>query len=107
MPDGVSTIALGQEEALDRDAAECREVDDIGVLDAISEAAARGDEGIGERQLANLEGEIHQCPATASQTTRCASKTGPSIHERVWCGAPPPAPPVPSSVEGRARTTQL
>ena len=54
MPDGVSTMrgggvpfALGEEQSLDRDAAERREIDDVGVLDAVAEAAARGDQRVG------------------------------------------------------------
>ena len=53
MPAGVSTIrgarmafALREEESLDDDRAEGREIDQIGVLDAIAEAAARGDQRI-------------------------------------------------------------
>ena len=42
-------FALGEEQSLDRDAAERRQVDDVGVFDAVAEAAARRDERIGER----------------------------------------------------------
>ena len=79
---GVS-FALGQEQALHGDAAERGEIDDVGVLDAVAEAAAGGDQRIRERERPNLNGQIHQCPDTASQTTRCASNTGPSMQVRV------------------------
>ena len=66
MPAGVSTIrgggvalALGQEQALDRDAAEGRQVDDVGVLDAVAEAPAGRDERVLQGEGTDLNGEIH------------------------------------------------
>ena len=66
IPAGVSTIrsggcpcALAEEETLDRHAAEQRQVDDAGVFDAVAEAAAGRDDRVGERQRADLDGEIH------------------------------------------------
>ena len=56
------SFALGEEQALDGDAAERRQIDDVGVLDAVAEAAARGDQRVGERQRADLNGEIGQVP---------------------------------------------
>ena len=82
MPDGVSTIRgggcpsrSGEEQPLDRDAAERGEVDGVGVLDAVAEAAAGGDQRIGEPQRADRDRQIHvrrqraQC-VSASQTMR-------------------------------------
>jgi hypothetical protein len=94
-------FAFGEEEAFDRDAAERCEIDDVRVLDAVAEASARRNQRIGKCERSDLEGEIRhrQCPATASQTIRWASNTGPSMHVRVWWAAPP-FPPL-------ARTTQL
>ena len=40
------SFALREEQALDRDAAERREVDDVGVLHAVAEAAARGNQRV-------------------------------------------------------------
>ena len=103
MPAGVSTMrgggwpfALGQEQALDADAAERREVDDVVVLDAVAEAAARGDERVGQRQRADADGEIHR--AISPTRSSAASNTGPSMHERTKCAAPSPC---------LTRTTQL
>jgi hypothetical protein len=94
-------FTLGEEKPLHRDAAERREIDDVGVLDAVAEAAARRDERIGERAAIRSETrDPSVCRAwpTASQTTRCASKTGPSM--QVACDAACRRPRV-------ARTTQL
>ncbi len=92
------TFAFGEEEPFDGDRAERLQVHGVGVLDAVAEAAARGNQRVGEAERSDLKREIHrQCP-TASHTTRWASKTGPSMQVRVWCTFP-------SSV--RAATTQL
>src|SRR5207249_1120672 len=48
------TFALGEEEAFHRDAAKRCQVDDIGVLDPVAEAAARGDEGVAKSEIADL-----------------------------------------------------
>ena len=97
-------LALGEEQALDRDAAERREIDDVAVLDAVAEAAAGGDERVRQAERADGDREVHggrgvrgQC-ANASQTMRPASKTGPSRHERTKCGGAPTC---------RVSTTQL
>ena len=42
-------FALVEEQALDDDAAERREIDDVGVLDAVAEAAAGGDQRVLQR----------------------------------------------------------
>ena len=52
-------FALVEEQALDGDAAERRQVDEVGVLDAVAEAAARGDQRVLEGQRADANGEIH------------------------------------------------
>ena len=65
IPAGVSTIALGgmpfalvQEQALHGDAAERRQIDQVGVLDAVAEAAAGRDQRVLQRQRADANGEI-------------------------------------------------
>ncbi len=57
-------LALGEEQALDRDAAERREIDGVRVLDAVAEAARRRDERIRERERPDANGEISivRCP---------------------------------------------
>ena len=45
-------FALGKKESLDGDAAERRQIDEVGVLRAVAEAAAGGDERVFERQRA-------------------------------------------------------
>ena len=82
-------FARGQEQTLDRHAAERRQVDHVAVLDAVTEAAAGRDERVGEASATpSADGKVHQW-ASASQTMRSASKTGPSRHERTKCGASP------------------
>jgi hypothetical protein len=48
-------LALAEEQALDGDAAQRREVHEVGVLDAVAEAAARRNQRVleGERSDAN------------------------------------------------------
>src|SRR5581483_9779993 len=53
-------FALGEEQPLDDDAAERREIDRVGVLDAVAEAAARRDERVLQVQRSDRDGEIHQ-----------------------------------------------
>ena len=53
------SFALVEKQSLDGDAAERRQIDDVGVLDAVAEAAARRDERVLERQRADADGEIH------------------------------------------------
>ena len=66
-------FALVEEQALDRDAAERREVDGVGVLDAVAEAARRRDERVAQRSDADANGEVSQSSSvsrpSASQTT--------------------------------------
>ena len=52
-------FALGEEQALHRDAAERREVDRVGVLEAVAEAAGCGDDRVPEGERADVNGEIH------------------------------------------------
>ncbi len=81
-------LALAQEQTLDRDAAERRQIDDVRVLDAIAEATARGYERVRECQPSNRNGKIHGQCASASHRMRVASNTGPSTHDRTKCGGP-------------------
>ena len=55
---GGVAFALGQEQALDGDAAEGRQVDDVGVLHAVAEAPARRDERVLQGQGTDLNREI-------------------------------------------------
>ena len=74
------SFALGEEQSLDRDAAERRQVDDVGVLDAVAEAAARGDQRIGERQRSDLERKIHSVSRHRVPDDAAARRTrGPSM----------------------------
>ena len=57
---GRMSFALVEEQALDRDAAERSEVDDVGVLDAVSEAAACRDQRVLKRERADVNGKVHQ-----------------------------------------------
>ena len=88
MPAGVSTMRGAgwpsrsvEEQSLDGDAAERREVDEVGVLDAVAEAAAGRDERVLERQRADANGEIHGRRISPTRSDRPAS-TGPARHER-------------------------
>ena len=89
IPAGVSTMrggawpfALGHEEALHAHAAERRQIGHLVVLEAVAEAAARGNHGIGQGQRPDTDGKItsHQ-----SHTISAASNTGPLMHERTKC----------------------
>ncbi len=91
-------LALAEEQALDGDSAERREVDHVAVLDAVAETAARGNHRIGQAQRSDGNREIHSQCASASHTTRAASNTGPSRQERTKCGEAAPL---------RVSTTQL
>ena len=53
------TLAGCQEQPLGDDGAERGQVDEIGVLDAVPEAAARRDERVAEGQRSNSNREIH------------------------------------------------
>src|SRR5262249_52057981 len=52
-------LALREEQALDRDAAERGQIHDLGVLDAVPEASAGRDERVREPQRSDLQREIH------------------------------------------------
>ncbi len=93
------TVSLGEEQALDRHAAERREVDGLGVFDAVAEAAGRRNERVLEVQGPEVNGQVaHQCPAESpSHTMADPSNTGPSRHERTNRSRP----------SARTRTTQL
>ena len=61
MPDGVSTMRGAgcpsrafEKQALRHDRAEGRQIDDVGVLDAVAEAAARGNQRVLEAERADL-----------------------------------------------------
>ena len=55
------SFALGEEQSLDRHGPETGEIDDAGVFDAVSEAAAGRDERVGERQGTDRDRKIHLC----------------------------------------------
>jgi len=76
---GRVALALGEEEALDADAPEGRQVGDVFILEAIAEAAAGRDERIRQLERADADGKVacHQ-----SHTISAPSKTGPEMHER-------------------------
>ena len=93
------SLALRQEQPLHGDAAERRQIDDVGVLDAVAEAAAGGDQRVGERQGADGDGKIHSTRVSApARPRRCAARRRPGRRCRsvMKCG-------VPVSVAGRAR----
>jgi hypothetical protein len=49
------TFARLEEQAFDGDAAERRQVDNVGVLDTVAEAAACGDQWIGEPEGTDVD----------------------------------------------------
>ena len=53
-------LALGEKQALDGDAAKRGEIDQVGVFDAVAEAAARRDERVLQRQRADGDGEVQR-----------------------------------------------
>ena len=63
-------FALGEEQALDGDAAERRQIDEVGVLDAVAEAAAGRDERILQRQRADANGKIHGVLVSPTRSDR-------------------------------------
>jgi hypothetical protein len=90
-------FALGEKETLHAHRAQRRQIDRVGVLDAVAETAARGNERVLQRQRANTSRQIRhvrlqapgcttarvaiQC-ASSSQTTSRALNVGPAMHER-------------------------
>src|SRR5262249_9023054 len=54
------TFAFREEQPLRDDRAERRQIDDVRVLDAVAEAAARRDERVLEAQRADLDRDINQ-----------------------------------------------
>ena len=83
-------FALVEEQALDRDAAERREIDGVGVLDAVAEAAARGDERVAQRaaRRCGRRDPCDQCAERVPDDARWRRTPGPSMQERTKCGAP-------------------
>jgi hypothetical protein len=77
-------FALVEKKTLHRDAAERRQVHDVGVLDAVAEAAARGNQRILQREKSERCRQVHQC-TSSSQAIRAASNTGPSMQDRTRC----------------------
>ena len=59
---GRMTLAFLQEQALDDDAAERREVHDVRILDAVAETSARRDQRVPEGESADPSREIHIRP---------------------------------------------
>ena len=53
------TLALGEKQSLHRNAAKRRQIDQVGVLDAVAETSACRDERILERERSDLNGEVH------------------------------------------------
>ena len=51
-------LALGEKQALDRNAAQQRQVDDVRILDAIAETSAGRDNEIREPEGSDLDGEV-------------------------------------------------
>jgi hypothetical protein len=82
------SFTLSEEQTFDRNAAQRREIYNVGVLDAVSKAPACRNQRIGQRQRTDGNGKIHVQCASASHRIRVASKTGPSMHERTKCGGP-------------------
>ena len=95
IPDGVSTIRGGgcpsrsaRNRPLTATPPSVDEIDHVAVLDAVAEAAAGGDQRVGERGASRWKPtDPCQC-ASASQTIRRESNTGPSRQDRTKCGAP-------------------
>ena len=78
-------LARGEEQAFDRDAAERREIDDVGVLDAVAEAAAGGDQWVGEAQRADAKPESHspcQCGRGAARPDAIPSRSIRRVEHR-------------------------
>ena len=62
-------LTLGKKEALDCDAAERCQVDDIGVLDAVTKAAAGRNQRVLEGEGADLNGKIHRHESSTTEDT--------------------------------------
>ena len=77
------SFALGKEETLYGDAAERRQIDQVGVFGAVPETTARGDERVFQRQRADGNREVH-----VHQLISLARKTGPARQARTKCGLP-------------------
>ena len=67
-------FALLEEQPLDDDAAERRQVDDPGVLDAVAETAARSDHGVFEVKGPDGDGEVHGQAEHDSENPRFITK---------------------------------
>ena len=79
---GRVAFAFGKKESLHGDTAERRQIDEVGVLRAVAEAAAGRDERVLERQRPDAGGEIYHLMSSARNT-------GPEMHDRTWCQVPP------------------
>ena len=93
------TFALGEEQPFDGDAAERSQVHGVGVFDAVAEAAARGDQRIGEAERSDREARdppsvSHGLPHDALRVEDGAVDAGARVVQL-------------SAVASRAATTQL
>ena len=77
-------LPLGEEQALDGDGSEGRQVNQVGVLDTVPEAAARGDERVLQREGADSDREIQ----IYSHAISFPGSTGPAMQERTWWSRP-------------------
>src|SRR5215510_10548758 len=62
-------FSLRQEQALDGDSTKRGQIDEVCVLDAVSETPARGNERILEQQGADRDREIHKCKLQIADCT--------------------------------------
>ena len=81
------SFALGEKQPLHGDAAERREVDQLGVLGAVPETAARRDERILERERCRCE-LTGPCLSAITTLISLPRNTGPARHDRTKCGFP-------------------
>ena len=75
-------LALGQEQALDADGAERREIDRRAVLDAVAEAAARGDQRVFQRQRSDATDRSGPVARPDDRAIRARSMREPLPGER-------------------------
>ncbi len=85
-------MTLLQEESLDRDAAQQRQVHNVCILDAVAETPTSGDQRVLQLQRTKLNREVGCGHRTAVAHARwlhatwSPAKTGPSRHERTKRG---------------------
>ena len=93
MPAGVSTMRGGacpsrsaRNRPLTATPPSVDEIDDVAVFDAVAETSARGDQRIRAASARRWQRTGPCQCASAFQTMREASNTGPSMHDRTKCG---------------------